>query len=134
MKDLLLSFVIAFALVGIPPAFADSFTPAGLAGYQKQAGTTGDAQRGKIFWNSTHKAADGKDLNCATCHGEDLAKAGKHFKSGKPIEPMSRKANAERLTDAEKVEKWFTRNCKQVLQRECTAGEKSDVLLFLSQS
>jgi hypothetical protein len=30
-----------------------------------------------------------------------------------------------------KVDKWFKRNCKDVLSRECTAIEKADVLAYL---
>jgi hypothetical protein len=39
--------------------------------------------------------------------------------------------NKERLTDSAKVDKWFKRNCKDVLSRECTAIEKVDVLAYL---
>jgi hypothetical protein len=116
------------------PAFGETFEPAGLASYQRDAGIRADAKRGKDFWLASHQDTDGKSINCTSCHGDDLGKAGKHNKSGKLIEPMSRRVNKERYTDAEKVEKWFKRNCKQVLQRECTAAEKGDVLLFLSQS
>jgi hypothetical protein len=72
-------------------------------------------------------------MNCGTCHGNDLKQNGKHNKSGKVIEPMASSVNPDRYTDLEKVEKWFTRNCKQVLKRECTAQEKGDVLRYLSQ-
>jgi hypothetical protein len=30
-----------------------------------------------------------------------------------------------------KVEKWFKRNCKDVLDRECTVQEKADFVAFL---
>lgn len=36
-----------------------------------------------------------------------------------------------RYTDAATVEKWFKRNCSDVLGRECTAAEKADALVFL---
>ena len=29
------------------------------------------------------------------------------------------------------IERWFKRNCKDVLGRECAAGEKADVLAYL---
>ena len=115
-------------------ALAETFVPAGLSTYQQTAKAAPDAQRGKAFWNAQHKDEQGRAVSCATCHGDDLSKPGKHYKSGKVIEPMSHRANPERLTDAEKVEKWFKRNCKQVMGRECTALEKSDVLSFLAQS
>ena len=37
----------------------------------------------------------------------------------------------ERFTDAAKSEKWFRRNCNDVIGRECTAAEKADVLAWL---
>ena len=40
-------------------------------------------------------------------------------------------ANAERFVDAAKVEKWFRRNCNDVMARECTPAEKADVLSWL---
>lgn len=91
------------------------------------------AERGKAFWNAERTADGGEKMSCATCHGSDLRQPGRHNKSGKRIEAMAPSANPERYTDLEKVEKWFTRNCKQVLQRECTAREKGDVLRFLQQ-
>ena len=35
-------------------------------------------------------------------------------------------------TDEAKVDKWFRRNCNDVLSRECTAVEKADVLAYLN--
>jgi hypothetical protein len=29
------------------------------------------------------------------------------------------------------VEKWFTRNCRDVLGRECTPAEKADIMAWL---
>ena len=37
----------------------------------------------------------------------------------------------ERFTRPDKVEKWFRRNCNDVLGRACTASEKGDVLAYL---
>ena len=37
-----------------------------------------------------------------------------------------------RKTDAAKTEKWFRRNCNDVVGRECSAGEKADVLSWLA--
>lgn len=39
--------------------------------------------------------------------------------------------SAQAFTDTAKVNKWFRRNCKDVLSRECSAGEKADVLAYL---
>lgn len=115
------------------PAFAASGIDGLLKHYGQQGGQAFSADRGKAFWTRELVTDKGEKMNCATCHGADLAKPGKHYKSGKVIEPMAPTANHERYTDLEKVEKWFTRNCKQVLSRECTAQEKGDVLLYLSR-
>lgn len=97
------------------------------AGYEKQAGEAASPMRGKAFFNKAHRG----DWSCATCHGSMPTVTGKHIKTGKEILPLAPKANSERFTDAGKVEKWFRRNCRDVLDRECTAIEKADVISFL---
>ena len=47
------------------------------------------------------------------------------------IEALAPAFNPRAFTDGAKVDKWFRRNCKDVLQRECSATEKADVLAFL---
>lgn len=49
----------------------------------------------------------------------------------KAIKPIAPAANAERFTSPEKVEKWFRRNCNDVLKRACTSQEKDDFIAFL---
>ena len=49
----------------------------------------------------------------------------------KAIAPLAPSANAERFADAAKVEKWFRRNCNDVLGRTCTPSEKADVMAYL---
>jgi hypothetical protein len=56
---------------------------------------------------------------------------GNHAATGKPIAALAPAFNAERFTDAAKVEKWFRRNCNDVVGRECTAAEKANVLSWL---
>ncbi len=86
-----------------------------------------DAQRGQLFFNNKH----GNDWSCATCHTHNPAQAGKHARTSKTIEPLSPNANASRFSDVAKVEKWFKRNCKDVVERECNALEKGDVLTYV---
>lgn len=115
-------------------ASAASATPATdelFARYKSEGATGFDAEHGKKDWTRDGKEEDGKKMNCTTCHGDDLGKAGKHHKTGKLIEPMAPSANPERFTDAKKIEKWFKRNCNDAWGRECTAQEKGDVLKFL---
>lgn len=95
---------------------------------QKLAGAPADAARGRQFFTSRH----GRDWSCSSCHGETPIQPGKHASTGKAIGPLAPAFNAERFTDTAKVEKWFRRNCNDVLGRECSAGEKADVLAFLS--
>ncbi|MEA3244387.1 MAG: DUF1924 domain-containing protein, partial [Pseudomonadota bacterium] len=35
--------------------------------------------------------------------------------------------------DGKKIEKWFKRNCKWTLGRECTAQEKADFLAYIDK-
>lgn len=96
-----------------------------------RAGTPGfsgfSAERGKQFFSSTH----GNDWSCTSCHTSAPLAPGKHVKTGKEIAPLAPAANPQRFADAAKVEKWFNRNCNDVLGRVCTAREKGDVLAYL---
>lgn len=71
------------------------------------------------------------DWSCSTCHTNDPRGDGRHAVTSKSIKPLSPLANPARFSDVVKVEKWFKRNCKDVLKRECTAVEKGDLLTFL---
>jgi hypothetical protein len=85
------------------------------------------AQRGETFF----KSAQGGDWSCASCHTQNPVAAGRHAVTGKAIAPLAPGASPARFTDPAKVEKWFTRNCNDVLKRTCTAAEKGDVLAYL---
>ena len=69
---------------------------------------------------------------CASCHTPDPTQAGRHVKTGREIEPMAVHVTPDRFTDLSKVEKRFSRDCPNVLGRECTAREKGDFILFLT--
>jgi len=116
----------AAALAALPAAHAA--TPAEmLAGYSAQAGAGAQAARGQAFFTSKH----GKDWSCSSCHGAVPTQAGKHASTGKVIGALAPAFNADRFTDATKTEKWFRRNCNDVVGRECSAGEKADLLAWL---
>jgi uncharacterized membrane protein len=85
------------------------------------------AAAGEHFFKQTH----GNELSCSSCHTENPAASGKHAKTGKIIKALAPAANAERFTDSAKVEKWFKRNCNDVLGRVCTPQEKGDVITYL---
>ena len=44
---------------------------------------------------------------------------------------MAASVTPKRYTDPAKVEKWFKRNCREVLGRECTVQEKGDWLSYM---
>lgn len=92
-----------------------------------------DAKRGQALWTKKFPGKDGKDRQCSTCHGTDLNKNGKHARSGKLIKAMAPSVNPKRYTKLKKINKWFKRNCKWTLGRECTNQEKGDILKYLSQ-
>ena len=96
-------------------------------------GAQADAERGRQFWNQQFEV-DGQSRSCATCHGKDPRQTGKHQRTGKPIEPMAPAVNPERLSDQKKMQKWFRRNCKWTLGRECSAQEQADVIDYLRNS
>lgn len=73
----------------------------------------------------------GREWSCASCHGATPTQTGKHASTGKPISALAPAFNPERFTDAAKTEKWFRRNCNDVVGRECSAAEKADVLAWL---
>jgi hypothetical protein len=112
------------------PGFAHADTPQQiLAAYQQQAGSA-SAARGEKFFFAKLTRANGEVVGCASCH-TDNPKATGQTRAHKSIEPLAPVANRERFTDPAKVEKWFKRNCKDVLDRECTVQEKADFVAFL---
>ncbi len=120
-------------LASAGPVFAE--TPAALvSGYAAEAaksvpGFAPSAQRGQSFI-ARQWAASEKMPNCTSCHTTNLKATGKHVITDKPVEPLAPSANPERFTDPKKVEKWFKRNCKEVVGRECTAAEKADFIQY----
>lgn len=88
------------------------------------------ADRGASFFRTERMHSDGKKVSCSTCHTADPRNQGK-TRANKVIEPMAPIVNPQRFTDAAKVEKWFGRNCKDVLERACTAQEKGDYIQYL---
>ena len=106
---------------------ADTSATAQLQQWSVQAGTPGNAVKGQAFFNTKH----GNDLSCASCHGTPPIKDGKHVSTGKLIPPLAPAFNTKSFTDTATVEKWFRRNCKDVLSRECSPSEKADVLAYL---
>jgi hypothetical protein len=100
--------------------------------YESQGASRFTASSAESMWTRNFPdAKSGEPRRCALCHTEDLKRNGKHAVTGKPIEPLAPSANPKRLTDAEHIEKWFSRNCKWTLGRECTPQEKGDFLVMI---
>ncbi len=99
----------------------------------KQNGVTNiSGKQGEALWTKTFKSnKTGQLRSCATCHTANLKKTGKHAKTGKLIEPMALSANRKRYTKVKKIKKWFKRNCKWTIGRECSAQEQADILAYL---
>lgn len=117
-----------FTLLLFASLQAMAATPAELlAGYTAQAGQPANASKGEAFFKASH----GQEWQCSSCHGKLPVSGGRHAITDKSIEPLAPAFNAKRFTDSAKVEKWFRRNCKDVLARECTVAEKADVLAWL---
>ena len=121
MKILL--FVLSLGITGL----AQATTPQELLkSYESQSSKASPA-KGEQFFNAKH----GKEWSCASCHDNPPNHETKHIVTGKVIKPLSPNVNSARFTDEAKVDKWFKRNCNDVLGRECSSQEKADVLSWL---
>ncbi|MBI2376250.1 MAG: DUF1924 domain-containing protein [Deltaproteobacteria bacterium] len=87
------------------------------------------AERGRELYFATYAATDGK-TSCATCHTDDPTAKGKS-PAGKVIDPLSPTVSPDRFTDRAKADKWFDRNCKQVVGRPCSPAEKADFITWV---
>lgn len=85
------------------------------------------AARGEAFHRRAFAGGKPETPSCASCHGQDPLASGR-TPAGKVLDPMARSRTPTRYTDPLKREKWFRRNCLEVLGRECTAREKGDWL------
>lgn len=78
------------------------------------------------------KFTGGRTANsCTACHTDNARAPGQHVKTFKAIDPLAPVAQKDRFTDPDKVEKWFKRNCNDVLGRACTAQEKADFTAYM---
>lgn len=131
MKHLIpIALVAAVASIGVavsaagPTAFLSQFEA---AARKADAGFVPNATRGAEFFKARH----GGDWSCASCHTASPKSQGRHAGTAKLIQPLAPAANPERFTDEAKVEKWFRRNCADVLGRACRPAEKADVVAWL---
>lgn len=123
-----LALACGLAAAETPRQLIDAYTAEAAA---QTAGFRPSAQRGGEFFARKFGVSE-KMPACVACHTESPAQMGRHAVTGKEIKPMAPVANAERFTDKAKAEKWFRRNCKEVVGRECNAAEKADVVEYLA--
>lgn len=110
------------ALAETPQQILDSLTA--------EAGGSASAARGEKLFRakpSVGKTAD----SCMACHTDNPKAVGQHIKTRKSIDPLAPVAQKDRFTDPAKVEKWFKRNCQEVLARVCTPQEKADFTAYM---
>lgn len=117
--------LLAFSLCA--PAVWSATPAEQLSAWVAQADRAANRAHGQQFFNAKH----GREWSCASCHNALPTGDGKHANTGKAITPLAPAFDPERFTDPAKSEKWFRRNCKDVLARECSAAEKADVLAWL---
>jgi len=116
------------ALMAALATAAQAATPADLhASYSAVAATTAVPELGHQLFTTRH----GREWSCSSCHGAVPTQTGKHASTGKPIAALAPAFNPERFVDAAKTEKWFRRNCNDVIGRECSPAEKADVISWL---
>ena len=98
----------------------------------QQPGFTPSARRGEALFRQRF-AHNEKMPACTSCHTDSPLNVGQHAITGKNIRPLAVATNAERFTDPAKVEKWFGRNCKEVVGRACTSAEKADFITYMTE-
>jgi hypothetical protein len=101
------------------------------AAKQASPGFSGfSAARGEKLHLTKFTGGKAETPSCTNCHGDNPRSAGRTL-TGKSIEPIALSASPARYSDPLKVEKWFRRNCNEVLGHECTPLEKGDWLSFM---
>jgi hypothetical protein len=122
---------ILLALAIVPASGALAAGNPILEEINKQAGGVAfSAERGQKLFSGRFAGGKPDTPSCTSCHGSSPQNMGK-TRAGKEIAPMALSKTRDRYTDPKKVSKWFRRNCKSVLGRECTPLEKGDFLTFM---
>lgn len=125
---ILCSLFSSLTLAADPAALLEDY--AAQARQQAPDFTGFSSERGKTLY-FREENRDGKSMSCTTCHSADPMKPGKTLTFRK-IEPLAPSVTPARFSDAKKVEKWFRRNCNDVLGRECSAQEKGDFISWIT--
>jgi len=126
---LVLMTAASAAAAATPRELADAYA---VEAARQSPGFTPSPQRGAGFYAKRFAVSD-KMPACTSCHTDSPSQPGQHAVTGKAIRPLAPRAEAARFSDPAKVEKWFRRNCTEVLGRECSAAEKADFIRFLTE-
>lgn len=128
---------LALVALAVPITAAHAATAQQLlAGYAAAAGKDRpgfrgfSAARGSELYRAERTRADNATAGCSGCHTADPRATGR-TRANKDILPLAPAINPQRFTDPAHVEKWFLRNCRDVLERDCTAQEKGDFITYL---
>lgn len=97
-----------------------------------QPGFTPSATRGERFFRQSFAVTE-KMPACSSCHTHNPVLPGEHVVTGKRIRPLAVAGDSQRFSDPAKVEKWFGRNCREVVGRACSPAEKADFVAYLSE-
>ena len=134
MMKMIMTLMAGSVLLLAQSASASQAVDAMLKVYRDAGAGPFSAEAGQRMW--TEKNSHNKtpaQRSCSSCHTSNLGDSGNHVKTRKVIKPMTPSVNAKRLTETKKIEKWFMRNCKWTLGRECSAQEKGDFLLYIQK-
>jgi len=111
------------------------------------------SERGRAFYFAPRVIVGLGEASCASCHLDDptqpirahrakvLCRAchvindtehpdPEHAKK-RHLQPFSPAANPERFRDLARTDRYFDVNCRMLLQRDCTAREKGDLITWL---
>ena len=119
--------ILLFGLTAGLPALGQTTASSQLADLEASAQVRGSAEQGRVFFASTHT----NDWSCSSCHGAPPVGDGEHASTGKRIAPLAPAFNPDAFTSQRRTDKWFRRNCNDVLDRTCTDQEKANVLAYL---
>lgn len=125
--------LLLIVTAALPVLAADPAREAIKAEYARAAGpgfAGFSPERGRALFESRNTASPDY-ASCTTCHTADPTRTGTHAKTGRTIQPVAVSANPKRFTDGAKVEERFDRDCRTVLGRACTAGEKGDYIAYM---
>ena len=119
--------VVALSCAAVAPVALAAVPTDLLVAYTRQAGAPAVPARGQQLFTTAQGRNGVAPRAMAPCRRRPASMR----RTGKPIAALAPAFNAQRFTDAAKSEKWFRRNCNDVIGRECSAGEKADVLAWL---